>query len=103
MAWQSFPDLNRGFITDGEQGKIVIFDLKTLKVIGDVNAAKDADSILYDPSSTHVFSFNGDSQSSTVVDPATGKGCRNDRARRRARICGRGWARNDLRQPRGQE
>ena len=67
------PDLNRGFITDGEQGKIVIFDLKTLKVIGDVNAAKDADSILYDPSSTHVFSFNGDSQSSTVVDPATGK------------------------------
>ncbi len=53
------PDLNRGFITDGEQGKIVIFDLKTLKVIGDVNAAKDADSILYDPSSTHVFSFNG--------------------------------------------
>ncbi len=67
------PDLNRGFITDGEQGKIVIFDLKTLKVIGDVNAAKDADSILYDPASKHIFSFNGDSQSSTVVDPATGK------------------------------
>ena len=67
------PDLNRGFITDGEQGKIVIFDLKTLNVIGDVNAAKDADSILYDPASKHIFSFNGDSQSSTVVDPATGK------------------------------
>ncbi|MBO0912245.1 MAG: YncE family protein, partial [Acidobacteria bacterium] len=67
------PDQGRGFITDGEQGKIVIFDLKTLKVIGDVPAAPDADSILYDPSSKHIFSFNGDSRNSTVVDPATGK------------------------------
>jgi len=67
------PDLNRGFITDGEQGKIVIFDLKTLKITGDVTAAPDADSILYDPASQHVFSFNGDSRTSTVVDPASGK------------------------------
>lgn len=67
------PRVNRGFITDGEQAKIVIFDLKNLKVIGDVAAAPDADSILYDPSSKHVFSFNGDSRNSTVVDPTTGK------------------------------
>lgn len=67
------PSLNRGFITDGEQGKIVIFDLKTLKVIGDAAAAKDADSIVYDPASKHVFSFNGDSRSSTVLDPSSGK------------------------------
>jgi YVTN family beta-propeller protein len=67
------PDVNRGFITDGEQGKIVMFDLKTLKVTGDTNAAPDADSIVYDPASKRVFSFNGDSRNSTVVDPATGK------------------------------
>jgi len=67
------PDLDRGFITDGEQGKIVIFDLKTLKVIGDAGAAPDADSIVYDPASKRVFSFNGDSHNSTVLDPATGK------------------------------
>jgi len=67
------PDQGRGFITDGEQGKIVIFDLKTLTVMGDVTAAADADSILYDPASQHVFSFNGDSRTSTVVDPATVK------------------------------
>jgi len=67
------PDQGRGFITDGEQGKIVIFDLKTLTVVGDVTAAADADSILYDPASQHVFSFNGDSRTSTVVDPATVK------------------------------
>ena len=67
------PDLQRGFITDGAKGKIVIFDLKSLKVIGEANAAKDADSIVYDPASKHVFSFNGDSHSSTVIDPATGR------------------------------
>ena len=65
-------DLNRGFITDGAQGKIIIFDLKTLKVIGEVNAANDADGIIYDPASKHVLSFNGDAHSSTVVDPAKG-------------------------------
>jgi YVTN family beta-propeller protein len=67
------PNLQRGFITDGAKGKIVIFDLKSLKVIGEANAAKDADSIVYDPASKHVFSFNGDSHSSTVIDPATGR------------------------------
>jgi hypothetical protein len=36
------PELDRGFITDGEQGKIVMFDLKTLKVMGDATAAPDA-------------------------------------------------------------
>lgn len=67
------PGLDRGFITDGEQGKIVFFDLKTLKVVGGVAAAKDADSIVYDPVSKHIFSFNGDSRNSTVLDPASGK------------------------------
>jgi len=65
--------LGRGFISDGDRGKIVIFDLNTFKVISEVSAAKDADCILYDPASQHVFSFNGHSQSSTVVNPASGQ------------------------------
>ncbi|MGH9497711.1 MAG: YncE family protein [Terriglobales bacterium] len=67
------PDLGRGFISDGAQGKAIIFDLKTLKVVGEANAAPDADCILYDPASKHVFTFNGDSHSATAIDPATGK------------------------------
>jgi DNA-binding beta-propeller fold protein YncE len=67
------PDLGRGFISDGEQGKAIIFDLKTLKVMGEVNAAPDADCILYDPASNRIFTFNGDSRSATAIDPATGK------------------------------
>lgn len=66
-------DFDRGFASDGEQGKAIIFDLKTLKVVGAANAAPDADCIIYDPASKRVFTFNGDSQNATAIDPATGK------------------------------
>ncbi|HEY1937899.1 MAG TPA: YncE family protein [Candidatus Angelobacter sp.] len=67
------PEFNRGFITDGGDGKVVIFDLKTLKKIGEANADKDADSVVYDPASKRVFAMNGDPHSSTVIDAKTGK------------------------------
>lgn len=66
-------DLGRGFISDGEQGKAIVFDLKSLKVIGEVAAAPDADCIIYDPASKHIFTFNGDSHNTTAIDPMTGK------------------------------
>ena len=53
------PELGRGFITDGDAGQVVIFDLKTLKTVGQVKADADADSILYDPVSKRIFAFNG--------------------------------------------
>lgn len=62
-----------GFATSGEDSSIVMFDLKTLKVLGRVHAAEDADAIIYDATSNRVFSFNGDAHSSTVVDPVAGK------------------------------
>jgi YVTN family beta-propeller protein len=65
-------EFGRGFITDGAAGKVVIFDLKSLKTIGEVNAAPDADSIVYDPASKRIFSMNGDSHNSTVIDAKTG-------------------------------
>jgi DNA-binding beta-propeller fold protein YncE len=66
------PEFGRGFISDGAQGKVVIFDLKTLKIIGDVKADQDADSIIYDPVSKRVFAMNGDPKTSTVIDAKTG-------------------------------
>ena len=65
-------EFGRGFITDGGQGKVIIFDLKTLKTVGEAKADKDADSIVYDPVSKRVFSMNGDSKNSTVIDAKTG-------------------------------
>ena len=67
------PEVNRGFITDGDAGQIVMFDIKTLKVIKSIKGEDDADWILYDPASKHIFAFNGDSKSATVIDPVTGE------------------------------
>jgi len=65
-------EFGKGFITDGAQGKAIIFDLQTLKVTGEGKADKDADSIIYDPFSKRVFVMNGDPHSSTVIDAKSG-------------------------------
>ena len=63
------PELNKGFITDGDAAKVLVFDTKTMKVTGEIATFPDADSITYDPSSKLVFTFNGDSKNSSVIDP----------------------------------
>jgi YVTN family beta-propeller protein len=65
-------ELGRGFISDGDAGEVLIFDLNTLKPLGRVKADNDADSILYDPASKRIFVFNGQPNSATVIDPAKG-------------------------------
>lgn len=65
-------EFGKGFITDGGQGKVIIFDLQTLKVTGEAKADQDADSILYDPASKRVFVMNGDPKNCTVIDAKTG-------------------------------
>src|SRR5580765_7119969 len=64
---------DHGFATSGRDGSVIMFDLKTLKELGRTRAADDADAILFDPASKHVFTFNGDAHSSTVIDQASGK------------------------------
>jgi DNA-binding beta-propeller fold protein YncE len=61
-----------GFATSGNDQSVVMFDLKTFKVLGRIPAAEDADAILYDSASARVFTLNGDAHSSTVIDPKAG-------------------------------
>ena len=61
-----------GFATSGNDQSVVMFDLKTFKVLGRIPAAEDADAIIYDRASNRVFTFNGDAHSSTVIDPKAG-------------------------------
>jgi DNA-binding beta-propeller fold protein YncE len=61
-----------GFATSGDDQSVVMFDLKTFKVLSRIPAAEDADAILYDKASNRVFTLNGDAHSSTVIDPAAG-------------------------------
>ncbi len=67
----------RGFITDGQNGSIVIFDLKSGEVLGNAAAAEDADGIIYDGGSGRVLATCGDAGKLAVlqpdVDPKSGK------------------------------
>jgi DNA-binding beta-propeller fold protein YncE len=65
-------EFGRGFISDGAQGKVIIFDLKSLKVVGEAKADKDADCVIYDPFSKHVFVMDGDPHNSMVIDAKSG-------------------------------
>ncbi len=65
-------ELGRGFISDGGADQALIFDLKTLKVIGQVKTGGNPDCIIYDPASRHIFTMNGRSRDATVIDPANG-------------------------------
>ena len=63
---------NRGFISDGKANAVVAFDLKTLATLATIPVdAQGPDAIIYDPYSDRVFSFNGESNNSSVVDPNT--------------------------------
>jgi YVTN family beta-propeller protein len=65
-------EVGRGFITDGDAAKVFIFDIASLEVTGEIKSEADTDSIFYDPTSKRVFTFNGSSKNSTVIDPANG-------------------------------
>jgi hypothetical protein len=71
------PGAGRGFITDGKDGSVIVFDLKTSEVLGKVKAAADADGIIYDPASRKVLVSCGDAgvvvPISPDVDPKTGQ------------------------------
>ncbi len=66
------PELGRGFTSNGREGTVSIFDLKTLATSSKVKVGDNPDAILYDPATKRVFTFNGRSQDSTAIDATTG-------------------------------
>jgi len=70
------PGAGRGFITDGEDGSVTVFDLKTYATLGKVKTADDSDGVIYDPASGKVLVVCGDAgvmiPISPDLDPATG-------------------------------
>src|SRR6266403_5271772 len=65
-------DLGRGFTSNGRANTITIFDLKTLKVIGNAKTDANPDAIIYDPATKRVFTFNGRGKNSTVINATDG-------------------------------
>ena len=67
------PGAGRGYTDDGNAGTAGSFDLKTLQPLNSVKAEEDADAIVYDPVTGHIFVVDSDPGKITVIDP------RNDR------------------------
>jgi DNA-binding beta-propeller fold protein YncE len=65
------PEFDKGFISDGRDGTITVFDVKTLKTLGTAAAGKNPDAIIYDPAAKRIFAFNGTSKDATAVDAKT--------------------------------
>lgn len=61
-------DLGIGFITNGGEGKVLVFDLKTLKPVTKITVGEGPDSVVYVKSAHKVFVQNGKSKSSSVID-----------------------------------
>jgi YVTN family beta-propeller protein len=66
------PEFGRGFISNGRDGTVSVFDLATLKVLSKIKVGDNPDAILYDPASKRVFAFNGRSHDATAIDAAKG-------------------------------
>ncbi len=60
--------LNKGFISDGRDNSVTVFDLKTLKVTGKVTVDKNPDCIMYDPASNRIFAFNRGASNVTAIN-----------------------------------
>jgi len=65
------PDLNRGFITNGQSNSVTVFDLKTLAKLGEPATGKNPDAVCYDPKSKRVFTMNHSGNDSTAIDAKT--------------------------------
>lgn len=63
------PSAGRGFISDGSDASVTVFDLKTYAVLGKVKTAEDSDGIIYDPASGKVLVVCGDAGVMIPISP----------------------------------
>ena len=68
------PDLNRGYISAGRAGLVVVFDLKSLARLKQIRTTgENPDAILYERTTQRVFTFNGHGRNATALDANSGE------------------------------
>lgn len=66
------PDLNKGFTSNGRDTSVTVFNLQTFAVITKTKVTGvGPDAIVYDAFTHRVFTFNGRTNNSTVIDANT--------------------------------
>lgn len=65
-------DLKQGFVSNGLNASVTVFDLDSLKTIATIpGTGEKPDAIVYEPSSRRVWTFNGKSNNASVIDPSS--------------------------------
>jgi DNA-binding beta-propeller fold protein YncE len=68
------PELGKGYTSNGGEAMVTVFDLKTMQPTTKIKTTGNGpDSIIYDPMTKRVFTFNGQSANSTAIDATTGQ------------------------------
>ena len=61
-------ELERGFSSNGSESRVSVVDLKTLKTIAKAETGENPDAILFEPTQSEVYAFDGRGKSATVID-----------------------------------
>jgi len=65
-------EFNKGYISDGRDTAVTVFDIKTLKTLKVIKIkGVNPDAIMYDEASKRIFTFNGRSHDATAIDAAS--------------------------------
>lgn len=64
------PDQGLGFTSNGKDGTVSVFDVKTFKVSKTIKVGTKPDAIMYDSASKHILAINHGSGDVSVIDPA---------------------------------
>jgi DNA-binding beta-propeller fold protein YncE len=65
-------EFGRGYVSAGKADSVVVFDLKTLKLLGEIKVGKKPDAIIYEPFTKCIYVMNGDSENITVLNAKDG-------------------------------
>jgi DNA-binding beta-propeller fold protein YncE len=67
------PEFGRGFVSNGGEGTVTVFDLKSLKELNKIKVGDNPDAIFDDTAINWVCTFNGRSNDVTAIDAAKGE------------------------------
>ena len=66
------PPFSHGFIANGAEDQVTMFDASTLKLINKIDVGRGPDGIYYEPHTGRVFANNRGSRDITAIDARTG-------------------------------
>jgi len=64
-------ELNKGFISDGGDNAVVVFDLQSNAVKQKITVGDAPDAVLYEPTKKRIYAFNARSHNASVIDAQT--------------------------------